>query len=230
MKIDVLTLFPDMFKQVLNESIIKRAIDEKHLEVRLINFRDFSENKHHKVDDYPYGGGDGMVLKVGPVVRALKSLENYKNARKIILTPQGKTFTQQQAYTLSEASHIILLCGHYEGFDERIRDYFDEELSIGDFVLTGGEIASMVVIDAITRLLPGVIKESSHKHDSFSNYLLEHPQYTRPREFDGKEVPEVLLNGHHVKIEKWRKDQQLKKTKQKRPKLYKKYKKVICDD
>ncbi|MCF7927177.1 MAG: tRNA (guanosine(37)-N1)-methyltransferase TrmD [Candidatus Izimaplasma sp.] len=230
MMIDVLTLFPDMYKNVLNESIIKRAIEEKHLEVNLINFRDFAEDKHDKVDDYPYGGGAGMVLKVGPVVRALKSIENYESAKKIILTPQGSPFKQSKAYSLSQELHLIILCGHYEGYDERIRSYFDEEISIGDFVLTGGELASMVMIDAITRLLPGVIKQSSHQNDSFSNHLLEHPHYTRPREFEGQKVPDVLLNGHHAKIETWRKEHQLKKTKDKRPKLYKKYLEVKRDD
>ncbi|AIO19655.1 tRNA (guanine-N(1)-)-methyltransferase [Candidatus Izimaplasma bacterium HR1] len=225
MRIDVLTLFPNMFKGFLEESIMARAIKNSLVEINLIDFREFSNNKHHKVDDYPFGGGAGMVLQVQPVYDALTSIEGYKEALKIMVSPQGETFSQNKAYELSTNKHLIILCGHYEGYDERIRDYFDLEISIGDYVLTGGELAAMVLIDAITRVKPNVInKDESHLNDSFSDNLLEHPHYTRPREFMGKEVPEVLLNGHHAHIEKWRYDQSLKRTKERRKDLYKKHK------
>lgn len=225
MRIDILTLFPGMLQGFLNESIIKRAIENNLVEVNLIDFREYSESKHKKVDDYPYGGGAGMVLNVQPVVSALKSIEGYKKALKIMMTPQGETFVQEKAYSLSNEKHIIILCGHYEGFDERIRDYFDMEISIGDYVLTGGELGALVLVDSITRVIPDVInKDESHINDSFNNNLLEHPHYTRPREFDGKEVPEVLLNGHHKLINEWRLNESIKRTKTRRPDLYKKYK------
>ena len=225
MRIDVLTLFPGMFTGYLNESIMWRARNIGLVEVNLINFRDFSTNKHQKVDDYPYGGGAGMVLTVQPIYDALRSIEGYEKALKIIVSPQGHPHTQKRAYDYSKHDHIIILCGHYEGYDERVREYFDVELSIGDYVLTGGELAAMVLIDSITRLRPDVLnKEDSHLNDSFSNILLEHPHYTRPREFNGKTVPEVLLNGHHAEIEKWRKEQSITKTKQNRMDLYVKYK------
>jgi tRNA (guanine37-N1)-methyltransferase len=214
-----------MFKGFLEESIMARAIKNSLVEINLIDFREFSNNKHHKVDDYPFGGGAGMVLQVQPVYDALTSIEGYKEALKIMVSPQGETFSQNKAYELSTNKHLIILCGHYEGYDERIRDYFDLEISIGDYVLTGGELAAMVLIDAITRVKPNVInKDESHLNDSFSDNLLEHPHYTRPREFMGKEVPEVLLNGHHAHIEKWRYDQSLKRTKERRKDLYKKHK------
>ena len=220
MRIDILTLFPNMFDGFLNESIIKRAIEDDKVTVNIIDFRNFSTNKHQKVDDYPFGGGAGMVLKVQPIYDALISIEGYKEALKIIVTPQGEPFKQQKAYELATLDHLIILCGHYEGFDERIRDYFDLELSIGDFVLTGGELAAMVITDAVTRLLDGVLgKEDSHLHDSFNNGLLEHPHYTRPRDFKGKTVPEVLLNGNHKAINKWRYEASLKRTKERRPDL-----------
>ncbi len=224
MRIDVLTLFPNMFTGFLNESIMARAIKNQLVEVNLIDFREFSTNKHKKVDDYPYGGGAGMVLQVQPVYDALTSIKGYKDALKIMVTPQGETFTQCKAYDLSKQDHIIILCGHYEGFDERIRDYFDIEISIGDYVLTGGELAAMVLIDSITRVQPQVIsKDESHLNDSFSNDLLEHPHYTRPREFNGKTVPEVLLNGNHEKIKKWRYEESVKRTKKRRQDLYEKH-------
>jgi tRNA (guanine37-N1)-methyltransferase len=224
MRIDILTLFPNMFEGFLKESIMARAIKNKLVEVNLIDFREFSNSKHKKVDDYPFGGGAGMVLQVQPVYDALTSIDNYKKALKILVSPQGETFTQPKAYDLSEEKHIIIMCGHYEGYDERIRDYFDIEISIGDYVLTGGELAAMVLVDAITRVIPSVIsKDESHINDSFNNNLLEHPHYTRPREFMGKEVPEVLLNGNHAHIEKWRKEESIKRTKERRPDLYKKY-------
>jgi tRNA (guanine37-N1)-methyltransferase len=214
-----------MFKGFLEESIMGRAIQNKLVEVNLIDFREFSKNKHKKVDDYPFGGGAGMVLKVQPVYDALLSIDGYEDALKILVSPQGETFRQKKAYELSVNTHIIILCGHYEGYDERIRDYFDLELSIGDYVLTGGELAAMVLIDSITRVKPQVInKDESHLNDSFSNDLLEHPHYTRPRDFMGKIVPEVLLNGNHSHIESWRYEESLKRTKQRREDLYKKHK------
>lgn len=224
MRIDVLTLFPGMFGGFLNESILYRAREIGKIEVNLLNFRDYSKNKHKKVDDYPFGGGAGMVLTVQPVVDALRSIPGHEKALKILMSPQGKTLNQALSYDLSKHEHLIILCGHYEGFDERIRAYFDMELSIGDYVLTGGELAAMVVIDAVTRLIPGVLnKEESHENDSFNGFLLDYPQYTRPREFEGKKVPEVLLSGHHEKIMQWRKEKQIEKTKLVRPNLYEKY-------
>lgn len=226
MRIDILTLFPNMFTGFKQESIMARAIKNNLVELNIIDFREFSTNKHKKVDDYPFGGGAGMVLQVQPVVDALKSIKNYELALKILVSPQGETFKQEKAYELSTTDHIIILCGHYEGYDERIRDYFDIELSIGDYVLTGGELAAMVLTDAITRVIPDVInKDESHINDSFHNDLLEHPHYTRPRVYDGKEVPEVLLNGNHKLINEWRLNESIKKTKNVRKDLYHKYKK-----
>lgn len=225
MRIDVLTLFPEIFKGFINESILKRAINNKLVEINLHDFREYSNSKHKKVDDYPYGGGAGMVLNVQPVYDCLTSIKGYEDALKIIVSPQGETFAQPKAYELSTKEHIIILCGHYEGYDERIRDYFDYEVSIGDYVLTGGELAAMVLIDSITRVIPDVInKDESHINDSFNNNLLEHPHYTRPREFEGKSVPEVLLNGHHKNITAWRLEKSIEKTKRIRPDLYQKYK------
>lgn len=225
MRIDILTLFPSMFTGFLSESIMARAIQNHLVEINVIDFREFSDSKHKKVDDYPYGGGAGMVLCVQPVYDALTSIQGYEKALKIIVSPQGETFTQNKAYELSNTQHIIILCGHYEGYDERIRSYFDYEVSIGDYVLTGGELAAMVLVDSITRVIPNVIsKDESHINDSFNNHLLEHPHYTRPREFKGQEVPDVLLNGHHKLIEAWRLEQSLNKTKKVRPDLYQKYK------
>jgi len=224
MRIDVLTLFPKMFEGFLNESIMARAINNKLVKVNLVDFREFSNSKHKKVDDYPFGGGAGMVLQVQPVYDALTSIDGYQEALKILVSPQGKPFKQQIAYDLSKTDNIIIMCGHYEGYDERIRDYFDIEISLGDYVLTGGELAAMVLIDSITRVIPDVInKDESHLNDSFSNNLLEHPHYTRPREFMGKTVPEVLLNGNHAHIEKWRLEQSIKRTKERRGDLYKLY-------
>jgi tRNA (guanine37-N1)-methyltransferase len=224
MRIDILTLFPNMFTGFLSESIMKRALDNKLLEVNLIDFREFSDSKHKKVDDYPFGGGAGMVLNVQPVVDALRSIEGYESALKIMMSPQGCTLNQNKAYHLSTLDHLIILCGHYEGYDERIRDYFDIEISIGDYVLTGGELGAMVLIDSVSRLISGVLnKDESHENDSFSHHLLEHPHYTRPREFEGKTVPEVLVNGNHKLIDEWRLNESIKKTKERRPDLYKKY-------
>ena len=228
MRIDVLTLFKDMIEPVIKQSIIGRAIYEKKIEIHVIDFREYSLNKHKKVDDYPYGGGAGMVLQVEPVVRALRAIPHYEKAKKILLTPQGETYLQQKALDLSKEDHLILLCGHYEGFDERIRGYFDMELSIGDFVLTGGEYAALVVIDSVVRLIPGVLnKEASKDEDSFSEGLLEYPHYTRPAVFEGQEVPEVLLSGNHEAIRVWRETESLKRTKNRRQDLYQAYLKKL---
>ena len=218
MKIDVLTLFPDMFDGFKEESIIKRAIEEKKVKINAVNFRDYAKNKHKKVDDTPYGGGAGMVLSCQPIFDAVEDLKK-KNSKVILLSPQGKTFNQKKAYELSKEKHLILICGHYEGFDERIRTICDEEISIGDYVLTGGEIPAMVLCDSITRLIPGVIEEESHKNDSFNDNLLDYPTYTKPRNYKGMKVPDVLLSGDHKKIKKWRDDKRVKITEEKRPDL-----------
>lgn len=226
LRIDILTLFPKMFEGFISESIMARAIKNNVVDINVIDFREFSESKHRKVDDSPFGGGAGMVLQVQPVIDALRSIDGFEDALKIIVSPQGNTFTQPKAYELSSKDHLIILCGHYEGYDERIREYFDLELSIGDYVLTGGELAAMVLIDAITRVVPTVIgNDESHINDSFNNDLLEHPHYTRPRVYEGKEVPEVLLNGNHKLISDWRLEKSLEKTKRVRKDLYNLYQK-----
>ncbi len=223
MKITVLTLFPEMFPPVLDNSILKRAQANDLITFDFVNFRDFSTNKHMTVDDTPYGGGAGMVLSVEPIYLALKSIPNHENALKVLLTPQGKTFTQSTAKELVLKEHIIFICGHYEGFDERVRSLVDVELSIGDFVMTGGEIAAMAMIDAISRLIPGVLGSSeSFEHDSFYEDSLDYPQYTKPREFMGMKVPDVLLSGNHQEIAKWRTEMKEKRTKERRPDLWKK--------
>lgn len=221
MKIDILSLFPEMFDGFLNTSIIKRAIDASIVEVHVHDFREYANNKHKKVDDYPYGGGQGMVLMCQPIIDCLKTLITPESLV-ILMSPQGRVFQQSYSQELSLEKHLIFICGHYEGFDERIRDYVDVELSIGDYVLTGGELASMVVCDSIIRLLEGAIRESSHEDDSFSDGLLEYPQYTRPYEYDGNCVPDVLMSGHHENIRKWRLQQSLLKTYRKRPDLLEK--------
>ncbi|SOC38018.1 tRNA (guanosine(37)-N1)-methyltransferase TrmD [Salinicoccus kekensis] len=219
MNIHYLTLFPEMYDGVLNSSILKRAKDKGIVDYNLINFRDYSNSKHNKVDDYPYGGGAGMVLKPEPVFEAMDDLE-VDNARVILLCPQGAPFNQKMAEDLSTEEDIVFICGHYEGYDERIRTLVTDEVSIGDYVLTGGELASMTMTDAIVRLIPDVIsKQESHEQDSFSTGLLEHPHYTRPREYRGMKVPEVLLSGDHKKIEEWRRDESLKRTRERRPDL-----------
>lgn len=224
MKIDILTLFPDMVEPVIDQSILHRAQEDGHVEIRVHDYREYSTDKHRSVDDYPYGGGAGMVLRVEPVVRALRDLDRKRNALRILMTPQGIPYSQARAKTLAKNDRIIILCGHYEGYDERIRDYFDVEISIGDYILTGGEIAAMVVVDSLVRLLPGVLNnEASAEEDSFSEGLLEYPHYTRPRVFEGKAVPDVLLSGDHGKIEVWRKEQALSRTKKRRPDLYERY-------
>lgn len=225
MKIDILTLFPNMFEGIINESILKRAQENSLVQFNVINFRDFSLNKHQKVDDYPYGGGAGMVLTPQPIFDAVESVvkrsESEANARVLLMSPQGERFTQRKAEELSEEKHLVFLCGHYEGFDERIREHVvTDELSIGDYVLTGGELASMVIIDSVVRLIPGILgNEQSRVHDSFSTGLLEHPQYTRPSDFRGHKVPDMLLSGDHKKIEKWRRQESLRRTFERRPDL-----------
>ena len=221
MKIDILTLFPDMIKPFINDSIIKRAIDTKRVEINIHNFRDYSLDPHKKVDDYQYGGGAGMVLMPQPIFDAVDDLKT-SDSKVILLTPQGVQYKQSIAYSLSKEKHLIIICGHYEGFDERIRTIVDMEISIGDYVLTGGEIASMVLVDSITRLVDGVIEEDSHTNDSFNNNLLDYPVYTHPADFRGLKVPEVLLSGHHENIAKWRREEQLKRTKERRSDLLEK--------
>ena len=218
MKIDVLTLFPDMFNGVFNESIIKRALDNKLIEINVHNIRDYSKDPHKKVDDTPYGGGAGMVLMCQPIFDAVKDLRS-DNSKVILLTPSGKLYKQSIALDLSREEHLIIICGHYEGFDERIKTICDLELSIGDYILTGGEIPAMVLIDSITRLIDGVIRKESYLNESFTDNLLDYPTYTKPRVYEGLEVPSVLVNGDHEKINKWRGEQQIKLTKENRPDL-----------
>ena len=218
MQFDVLTLFPEMFEP-LNESIIGRAKEKGLININLINIRDFSKNKHKKVDDTPYGGGAGMVMMPDVVYDAYKSLDS-KDAKVIYMSPQGQKLNQKKVVELSKKKHIILLCGNYEGIDQRVIDEIvDEEISIGDYVLTGGELPAMIVIDSVSRYIDGVLKDDSTKEESFSEGLLEYPQYTRPEVFNGKQVPEVLLSGHHENIDKWRREQSLINTRKKRPDL-----------
>ena len=218
MKIDILTLFPDMFEGVFGESILKRAIDEKKVEINLINFRDYTKDPHNKVDDTPYGGGAGMVLTCQPIFDCVRDIKT-EDSKVILLTPRGTVYNQDMAYNLTHEKHLILICGHYEGFDERIRSICDIEISIGDYILTGGEIPAMALVDSITRLLPGVITEESFIEDSFSSNLLDYPTYTKPRVYEGMEVPEVLLSGDHKKIEEYRYNESLRITKERRPDL-----------
>lgn len=219
MQIDILTLFPEMFTGAFSESIIKRAQENGKVKINIYNFRDYSTDPHQKVDDTPFGGGAGMVLMPQPIYDAVKNLRK-ENTKVIIMTPSGVTYKQKQAYELAKEQHLIIICGHYEGFDERILALADMEISIGDYILTGGEIPAMAIVDSIVRLIPGVINERSHIEDSFNDqYLLDYPTYTKPRDFQGMEVPDVLLSGDHAKIEKWRYEESLKKTKLKRPDL-----------
>ena len=222
MKFDVLTLFPEMFDGFINTSIIKRAIEKGLLEVNLINFRDYSPLNNKQVDDTPYGGGAGMVLKCDIMDRCLEA-NKALNSHICLMTPQGHQYKQEDARRLSMLDDIILVCGHYEGFDERIRDYVDEEISIGDFVLTGGELPSMIISDSITRLLDGAILKDSYEGDSYSNGLLEYPQYTRPQSYKGISVPFVLQNGNHKEINRWRQKESLRRTYLRRPDLLEKY-------
>lgn len=217
MKINFLTIFPNYYKPFISESIIAKAIEKKIIEINIIDFRDFTKHKHKKVDDEIYGGGAGMLLMVEPIDLALKSIK--EKTKIILISPQGKRFNQEIANQLAKESSITLIAGRYEGFDERVSNLVDEEISIGDYVLTGGELPSMVIADSVIRLIPNVIKEGSHQNDSFQNNLLDYPQYTRPAEYNGMKVPEVLLNGNHQEIEKWRKEKALENTKKKRPDL-----------
>ena len=218
-RFDILTLFPEMIEGMLNQSILKRAIEKKIIEVNIINFRDFSTNKHSTVDDYAYGGGAGMLISVEPIHLAMKTIPNMDKAYKILTSPSGNVYNQNKAEKLSKIDHIVIVCGHYEGIDNRILDYIDEEISIGDYVLTGGEIPACAIIDSIARLVPGVISDESIVGESFTMGLLEYPQYTRPYEYDGKKVPDVLVSGHHANIKKWQRYQSLKKTYEVRPEL-----------
>lgn len=220
MQFNILTLFPEMFEPI-KQSIIGKAIEKGLIEINLINIRDFSKDKHKKVDDTPYGGGAGMVIRPDVVYDAYKSIES-KNAKVIFMTPQGKTLNQEKVVELSKQENLILLCGHYEGIDQRVIDEIvDEEISIGDYVLTGGEIPAMVLIDSVSRYIEGVLTPESTDEESFSNNLLEYPQFTRPEEFMGNKVPEVLISGHHENIQKWRKEKSLEITKNKRHDLLK---------
>ncbi|KGM97748.1 tRNA (guanine-N1)-methyltransferase [Clostridium novyi A str. 4552] len=222
MKIDILTLFPEMF-EIFKHSIIGRAIDKEILKIEPHNIRDYSKNKHKKVDDYPYGGGAGMVMTPQPIVDSIKNLKKNNKGKVIFLGPRGKTFNQEVAKILSKEKELIFVCGHYEGIDERVYKYIDEEISLGDFVLTGGEMACIPVVDSICRLVPGVLSSSeSYMEESFYNGLLEYPQYTRPECFEGENVPKVLLSGHHDNIRKWRRYKALTITKIKRPDLFNK--------
>lgn len=224
-KFNVLTLFPEMIESYCNCSILKRAIENDIIEIQTTNPRDFTQNKHKKVDDTPYGGGAGMVLMAQPYVDAYESLEKVENSLTIMLSPQGEPFNDKMCNDFSKYDQIILLCGHYEGFDERIRDIIKpKEVSIGDFVLTGGELPALCLIDSISRKIEGTLgKIESADEDSFSNGLLEHPHYTKPREYRGLKVPEVLLNGNHAEIKKYRLEQQISRTKLRRKDLYDKY-------
>ena len=218
MKIDILTLFPEMFEGFLNTSIIKRARELGKVDIKVHNFRDYSLDKHGRVDDYPYGGGAGMVLMCEPIFRAIEAIRTDESLV-IMLSPSGIVFKQSVAVDLSHKKHIILLCGHYEGFDERIKTIVDMEVSIGDYVLTGGEVPSMVITDAVTRLIPGVITGASLDSESFNDGLLDYPNYTRPEEFRGMRVPEVLLSGHHKNIEKYRQEEKIRLTNENRKDL-----------
>lgn len=226
MKFNVLTLFPDMFEAVLGDSIIGRARKNGLVELNVVNIRDFSKNKHRKTDDYPFSGGGGMLMTPQPIYDAYMSIASGQDKKPytVYLSPQGEIFSQKKAKELSEKEEIILLCGHYEGVDQRVLDMIvDEEISMGDFVLTGGEIPAMAVIDAVSRMIPGVLaNEKSYGDESHFSGLLEYPQYTHPKEFMGREIPEILISGHHKNIEKWKREQSLLVTKKKRPDLLEK--------
>ena len=216
MRIDILSIFPHMFDEFLNESIIKRAIQKKIVEINIHDFREFSKDPHKKVDDYQFGGGAGMILMPEPIYDCVESIRD-DDSYIILMTPQGVSYNQKKANELKLKKHLIIICGHYEGFDERIRALADLEVSIGDYVLTGGELPSMVITDSIVRLLDGAIKEESTETESFNNGLLDYPVYTKPVNFRGMEVPSVLLSGHHENIKKWRYEESLKRTKERRP-------------
>jgi tRNA (guanine37-N1)-methyltransferase len=229
MRIDVLTLFPQLFDILLSQSILKRAVEQKLVKINLVNFRDYAHDKHHTVDDYSYGGGPGMVLKPEPIFEAVDAIKVTLNPEDacpvpvILLSPAGRLFTQKVAGELAKYNHLILICGHYEGVDERVREHLaTDEISIGDYVLTGGELPAMVVIDAVARLLPGVLAETSALEESHSERLLEYPQYTRPPAYQGWPVPEVLLSGNHTQIARWRREQAIQRTAERRPELLEK--------
>jgi tRNA (guanine37-N1)-methyltransferase len=222
MKIDVITIFPKELDLALSYSIIKRARESGIVEINFVNPRDFTKDKHKTVDDKPYGGGSGMVLMPDPLYKAIKKARR-KNSYVVLLTPRGRVYNQKIAEELSTKKHLIFVCAHYEGYDERITEFVNDEISIGDFILTGGEPACICVIDSIVRLVDGVIKDDSKKDESFNNYLLEYPHYTRPKIWKNMKVPDVLLSGNHKEIEKWRKEKSLEITKVRRPDLYKKY-------
>lgn len=224
LRFDIITIFPSMFSAVFNESIIKRAQEKKKVVVKVHDLRDFTKDKHKKVDDRPFGGGPGMVLSAQPLFDAVKSIKGKRKAHVIYMDPGGRPFTQGRAKQLTKHKNLIIICGHYEGIDERVRERLvDESISIGDYVLTGGEVPAMVVLDAVTRLIPGVLgKEESLLTESFEHNLLEAPTYTRPADFRGIKVPDVLLSGNHFEIQKWQKAQSLKRTQKNRPDLLKK--------
>lgn len=227
MRIDVLSLFPSMFEGIFGESILKKAYEKEAVSYNVINFREYADNKHNQVDDYPYGGGAGMVLKPQPIFDAVDALKNEQQSkpRVILMCPQGERYTQQKAEELAKEEHLVFICGHYEGYDERIREHVvTDEISIGDYVLTGGELGAMVVIDSVVRLLPGVLgNEDSPIQDSFSSGLLEHPHYTRPSDFRGMKVPEELISGNHRLIDEWREKESLRRTFERRPDLLESY-------
>jgi tRNA (guanine37-N1)-methyltransferase len=218
---DILTLFPEMFLSPLKESIIGKAREEGLITINLFNIRDYAEGKHRVTDDYPYGGGKGMIMKPEPIIRGIEAiLAGKPEARVILMTPQGPPLSQEVVRRLARHARLVIICGRYEGVDERVRDVVDEEISIGDYVLTGGELAALVVVDAVARMIPGVLgDEGASEDDSFSQGLLEYPQYTRPREFAGRQVPEVLLSGDHQAIEQWRREAALRRTWERRPDL-----------
>lgn len=220
MKISILTIFPEIFGNFLNTSLIKKAIDSKKIDINLLNIRDYSKNKQRSVDDTPYGGGVGMLMMFPPVYDAIKDVKK-KYSKVVYLSPQGITYNQKIAKKLKDEKHLILLCGRYEGIDERVKDVVDYEISIGDYILMGGEIPAMVLCESITRLIPGVIKDESVNEDTFENNLLKYPEYTKPAEYMGYKVPDVLLSGDHKKINDWRKEMQLKNTIKKRKDLIK---------
>lgn len=217
MRFDILTLFPTMFDGPLGESIIKRAVDAGLLDIRRYNIRDYATDKHKSVDDYPYGGGAGMVMRVDVLARAVNDVVDDADVPIILMTPQGRVFNQQIAAELAQHQRIVLVCGHYEGIDERAMRLFTDQISIGDYVLTGGELAAMVIVDAVARLVPGVLAEASPEEESHSTGLLEYPQYTRPPDWEGESIPPILLSGHHAEIAKWRRKQALRRTRQLRP-------------
>lgn len=220
MQIDILTLFPEMFDGVFQASILGRAQQNGLLSVKMHNIRDYADNKHRKTDDYPFGGGAGMVMMAQPIFDCMEAVTNGQKVHRILLTPRGRLLSTQRAKELAKMDRLVLLCGHYEGVDERVNAIIDEEISIGDYVLTGGELPAMVLVDCLSRFVPGVLGSSESAEDeSHSNGLLEYPQYTRPADFRGMQVPEILLNGHHAKIMEWRYEQSLKKTHEMRPEL-----------